>query len=103
MGAEQAAAPWSWNVNCRSAGFGAQRGLEGLASNHLFYARQAAPDNAAALERDAGEEFPVQRGTGQPAGVASRNLGRDDDVAGFQGRVEPAGDAKAIAGLTQAR
>lgn len=85
----------AFHVDCRSAGFGAQRGLAKLASNHPFYARKAAPDNAAALERDAGDEFPVQRGTGQPAGVASRNLGRDDDVAGFQGRVEPASDAKA--------
>ena len=72
-----------------------QRGLSGPGRDHLLDARQAAPDHAAAPQRDAGDQFLVERQTGQPAGIAGQDLGRDHDVAGFQGRIEPAGDAEA--------
>ena len=39
--------------------------LQALAGNHLLDAGQAAPDDAAALQRDAGDQFLVQRGAGQ--------------------------------------
>ncbi len=44
---------------------------------------------------NAGDQIFVQGRPGQPAGVAGQHLGRHHDVAGFQGRIEPSGNAEA--------
>ena len=72
-----------------------QRGLSGPGRDHLLDARQATPDDAAAPQRDIGDQLFVQRQTGQPAGVAGHDLGRDHDIAGFQFRIQSTGNAEA--------
>ena len=53
-----------------------------------------APDHAPASQGGAGDDFLVERKTGQKAGVAGKDLGRHDHIAGLQRRIEPAGDAE---------
>ena len=85
----------AFHVDRGSARLRAQRGLAGPGGDHLLDAGQTAPDHAPAPQRDAGDQFLVQRETGQPAGIAGQDLGRHHDVAGFQRGIEPAGDAEA--------
>ena len=73
----------------------AQRGLARPGGDHLLHPRKTAPDHTPASQRDAGDQFFIQRQTGQPAGVAGQDLGRHHDVAGFQGGIQSAGDAEA--------
>ena len=47
------------------------------------------------LRRKAGDQFVIEGQTSQPARVAGHDLGGDHDVAGFQGRIQPASNAEA--------
>src|ERR1700683_1219028 len=85
----------AFHVDRRGPGLGAQRGLSGPGDDHLFHAGKAAPDHAPASQRDAGDQFLIQRETGQPAGVAGHDFGRHHDVAGLQTGVQSAGHAEA--------
>ncbi len=72
-----------------------KRRLDVPGRDHLLGPRKTAPDDAPAAERDAGDQFVVQRQAGQPAGVARHDLGRHHDVAGFQRGIQPSGNAEA--------
>jgi len=72
-----------------------QGGLFGPGCDHLLDACQATPDDAPAPQGDVGDQLFVQRQTGQPAGVAVHDLGRDHDIARFQFRIQSTGDPEA--------
>jgi hopanoid biosynthesis associated radical SAM protein HpnH len=82
----------AFHVDGGGTGLGAQCRLAGLRHHHLFDTRKAAPDDTAATHGKRCDLVFGQGKTGKPARIAGRDLGRDHDVAGFQGRVEPARD-----------
>ncbi len=87
----------AFHVDGGSPRLQAQRGLTGLRHHHVLDARKPSPDDATASQAQGyiRDEILVQRETGQEAGIARHDLGRDHNVARFQARIETPGDAEA--------
>jgi hypothetical protein len=83
------------HIDGRRPCLGTQRGFSRLGDDYLLDARKAAPDDPSASHGDTGNQFFIERQTGQPAGIAGQHFGRHHDVAGSQRGIQSAGDAEA--------
>ena len=83
------------HIHSGSARLGPQRGLSGAGRDDLLDAGQTASNYPRASQPDPGDQFFIECKTGQPARIPGQYLGGHHDIAGFQGRVEPSGNAKA--------